>query len=227
MDYDQAVAIAHDADSLPFALLCEKYIQFVGITENTPNWMSQLLVTGGDHGHGNVKIDGKPMSFQRALHASMGLVTECSELVTISLPAFTNPLAKTSRSHIIEEIGDIFYYTALMKSALDQMDYKVGLDVMLQAGQSLAGPSAPDILKLSIDALNRSISILDLFKKDLYGKNKILTASQISSRLAECLFSIKLIILALFNEHPTVTPRSIMAENIKKLANRYIEKFGR
>jgi|688.fasta_scaffold1117540_1 NTP pyrophosphatase (non-canonical NTP hydrolase) len=72
----------------------------------------------------------------------------------------------------------------------------------------------------AIGLCTESAEILDLFKKELYGKHKPLSISHVQEELGDQLFYI-VVILRAFD----IDIRRVLADNIMKLANRYIEKM--
>lgn len=72
----------------------------------------------------------------------------------------------------------------------------------------------------AIGLCTESAEILDLFKKELYGKHKPLSISHVQEELGDQLFYI-VVILRAFD----IDIRRVLADNVMKLANRYIEKM--
>lgn len=129
MTKDEAVDIAYTAKDMPLEQLLTAYGRFHAIVENTPDWMMGQVDGAGDY------IAGCPGSktheWQRALHGSIGLVTESGEL----LDAFKKELYGKNKpirpDNIKEECGDVFFYLFLVMRALSDMGHAIDLRTIL------------------------------------------------------------------------------------------------
>jgi NTP pyrophosphatase (non-canonical NTP hydrolase) len=72
----------------------------------------------------------------------------------------------------------------------------------------------------AIGMCTESAEILDLFKKELYGKHKPLSISHVREELGDNLFYMVVIMRAF-----DIDIRRVVGDNVMKLANRYIEKM--
>ena len=64
----------------------------------------------------------KPLPIlQRMSHSCMGLITEIGEVVTElkRMAIYSKPLDEQRKTHILEEIGDVMWYVAIMWNVLD------------------------------------------------------------------------------------------------------------
>lgn len=229
MEYEEAVGIAHYADTLPVEVLYQKYEQFNAITDNTPNWIGeQIKVTHADDLEGaSVKVlsVGKSLGWQRAFHAAQGMVTEAGELLSIvSKPNYHADTSGNNHSHIIEELGDMTYYVTQYVRALNEQGLNLPLTVVLgDEDGDIPWPLFADVVDLAI----ATTDVLDLFKKELYGKQKRAGADLMSTKLVPVVGGMKKVMSSLRANKTPVRFRTLIADNTKKLANRYIEKFGR
>lgn len=73
----------------------------------------------------------------------------------------------------------------------------------------------------AIGLSTESAELLDLFKKELYGKQRALSVSHVREELGDVMFYVMLISRAF-----DIDLRRVIAENVVKLANRYIEKMS-
>lgn len=72
----------------------------------------------------------------------------------------------------------------------------------------------------AIGLVTESGEILDAFKKELYGKNKPLRPDNIREECGDVFFYLFLVMSAM-----QLDLRTILQDNVTKLANRYIERF--
>lgn len=73
----------------------------------------------------------------------------------------------------------------------------------------------------AIGLSTESAELLDLFKKELYGKHRALSVSHVREELGDVMFYVVLISRAF-----DIDLKRVIAENVVKLANRYIEKMS-
>lgn len=92
-----------------------------------------------------------------------------------------------------------------------------GVAVTHSEGKSLNWQRA---LHGAIGMCTESAEILDLFKKELYGKHKPLHISHVMEELGDNLFYMVVIMRAF-----DIDIRDVLGSNVMKLANRYIEKM--
>lgn len=222
MEYEEAVGIAHYADVLPTEVLYQKYEQFNAITDNTPDWMAGD--SKADHRSDFVSA-GKPLGWQRAFHAAQGMVTEAGELLSIvSKPNYHADTSGNNHSHIIEELGDMVYYVTQYVRALNEQGLNLPLIVVLgDEDGDIPWPLFADVVDLTI----ATTEVLDLFKKELYGKQRRAGTDIMSTKLVPVVGGMKKVMSSLRANKTPVRFRTLIADNTKKLANRYIEKFGR
>jgi NTP pyrophosphatase (non-canonical NTP hydrolase) len=83
------------------------------------------------------------------------------------------------------------------------------------------------LLHASLGLVTESAEIADAIKKDLYGKNRAVKTDNIVEELGDMLYYMVLAIRALREMGMKIELRDVLKDNVKKLANRYIEKFGR
>lgn len=83
------------------------------------------------------------------------------------------------------------------------------------------------LLHASLGLVTEPAEIADAIKKDLYGKNRAVQTDNIVEALGDLLYYIVLTIRALREMGVKIELRDVLKDNVKKLANRYIEKFGR
>ncbi len=104
----------------------------------------------------------------------------------------------------------------------------------LGLGQKIVNPENGDVqqadckshdwqraLHGSIGLCTESAELLDIFKKELYGKNRKADADHIREECGDVLFYLVLIMRA-YN----FTLRDLIKDNLVKLVNRYSEKLG-
>lgn len=72
----------------------------------------------------------------------------------------------------------------------------------------------------SIGLCTESAELLDAFKKELYGKNRPIRPDNIREECGDVFFYLFLVMSAC-----DIDLRDILADNVVKLANRYIERF--
>lgn len=72
----------------------------------------------------------------------------------------------------------------------------------------------------SIGLCTESAELLDAFKKELYGKNRPLRPDNIREECGDVFFYLFLVMSAM-----GIDLRTIIQDNVVKLANRYIERF--
>ena len=72
----------------------------------------------------------------------------------------------------------------------------------------------------AIGLVTESAEIIDAFKKELYGKNKPLRPDNIKEECGDVFFYLFLVMSAM-----GIDLRTIIQDNVVKLANRYIERF--
>jgi len=75
-------------------------------------------------------------------------------------------------------------------------------------------------LHAAIGLSTEAAEILDAHKKELYGKQRLLSPANIREECGDVMFYLHLLMDAY-----GFTLRDIIADNVTKLANRYIEKF--
>lgn len=138
---------------------------------------------------------------ERLLHAAMGLCTEVGELFEVE-----------SEQHLIEEVGDVFWYLALAHDALgldfERDEIEIDLDTWNPRGES-------PIESLSI----YTTDLLDMVKKQVfYGRPIDLQKAELT------LFTLKAVLkAALIMED--IDPKAVLQANVNKLTTRYPEKF--
>jgi len=138
---------------------------------------------------------------ERLLHAAMGLCTEVGELFEVE-----------SEQHLIEEVGDVYWYLALAHDALgldfERYEIEIDLDTWNPRGES-------PIESLSI----YTTDLLDMVKKQVfYGRTIDLQKAELT------LFTLKAVLkAALIMED--IDPKAVLQANINKLTTRYPEKF--
>lgn len=138
---------------------------------------------------------------ERLLHAAMGLCTEVGELFEVE-----------SEQHLIEEVGDVYWYLALAHDALgldfERYEIEIDLDTWNPRGES-------PIESLSI----YTTDLLDMVKKQVfYGRPIDLQKAELT------LFTLKAVLkAALIMED--IDPKAVLQANINKLTTRYPEKF--
>ena len=104
---DEAITTMRNASSMSMEELFTFYTKFVLHTENTPI-------------HFDLRSDlsNMPIAHQRALHATMGLVTESVELLDEFKKHLYGKQRPLTRDAFVEEMGDVLYYFTLFMSAL-------------------------------------------------------------------------------------------------------------
>lgn len=78
----------------------------------------------------------------------------------------------------------------------------------------------------SIGLCTESAELLDAFKKELYGKNKPIRPDNIKEECGDVFFYLFLIMRAMQDMGHAMDLRTILADNVVKLANRYIDRFA-
>ena len=104
---DEVITTMRNASSMSMEELFAFYTKFVLHTENTPI-------------HFDLRSDLSNMTIahQRALHATMGLVTESCELLDEFKKHLYGKQRPLTRDAFIEEMGDVLHYFTLFMSAL-------------------------------------------------------------------------------------------------------------
>lgn len=105
MTYDEAVAIAHSAQSNVMSLdeLFNAYTKFNALVENTPKWMD----------------DNQSESWQRAMHGAIGMCTESAEILDLFKKELYGKNKPLAISHVREELGDNLFYMVVIMRAFD------------------------------------------------------------------------------------------------------------
>lgn len=102
MTKDEAVFLAYHAAGMKLETLMDKYVEFIRIVENTPQYIAE---------------SDMPHAHQRALHAAIGMSTEAAEI----LDAFKKQLYGKNRPlspmNMREEAGDMLFYLILFCDA--------------------------------------------------------------------------------------------------------------
>ena len=105
---DEVIDTMRNASSMSMEELFTFYTKFVLHTENTPT---------------HFDTDELSSPEQRALHATMGLVTESCELLDEFKKHLYGKQRPLTREAFVEEMGDMLYYFTLFMSALG-IDFK-------------------------------------------------------------------------------------------------------
>ncbi len=139
---------------------------------------------------------------ERLLHAAMGLCTEVGELFELE-----------SEQHLIEEMGDIFWYLALAHDALG-LDFNATVIEQDLSDWEPRGETPLDSFTIY------STDLLDMVKKQVfYGRPIDIQKAEMT------LFSLKVAMtVGLENEGFSVA--DILDANVAKLSKRYAEKFS-
>lgn len=77
----------------------------------------------------------------------------------------------------------------------------------------------------AIGLVTESAEIIDAFKKELYGKNKPLRPDNIREECGDVFFYLALVMRGMRELGFEMDLKSIIKDNVVKLANRYIDKF--
>lgn len=137
------------------------------------------------------------------LHAAVGIVGELHELQQAMANA-------SSEEHILEELGDVLFYTFYLDSLLPY-----DLDIRAAAYATTKGKQLP---RAHLRLPNEAFTLLDTAKK-LAIYNKPLTAD-VAKELITCVY----VIMSIIQNEAQIyayTMDEIMAANIAKLSKRY------
>lgn len=93
-----------------------------------------------------------------------------------------------------------------------------------RAGKSIGWQRA---MHAAMGLSTEAAEILDPFKKELFGKQRPLRPEQLVEELGDVMFYVIQMIRALNELGLQVEFKDLLKDNVKKLANRYCEKFGR
>lgn len=143
--------------------------------------------------------------FRHTLRKDIGMRMTKDEAVDIAYTAKDMPLEQ-----LLTEYGR---FHAIVENT---PDWLLG-QIEYQAGKPHAWQRA---LHGSIGLCTESAELLDAFKKELYGKNKPIRPDNIKEECGDVFFYLFLVMSAM-----DIDLRTILADNVVKLANRYIERF--
>jgi NTP pyrophosphatase (non-canonical NTP hydrolase) len=135
------------------------------------------------------------------LHAVMGILTETEELLD-------NHLIKIDETNILEEIGDVTWYLAIIGREYN-MDFPTDLPL-----------SNEDPMKIVISIIKQTCKLLDMLKKKLYYNKPINDESfkQISTLV--------MILTQSYMNYYSIDIKGSFNINIAKLKARYGDKFS-
>ena len=135
------------------------------------------------------------------LHAVMGILTETEELLD-------NHLIKIDETNILEEIGDVAWYLAIIGREYN-MDFPTDLPL-----------SNEDPMKIVISIIKQTCKLLDMLKKKLYYNKPINDESfkQISTLV--------MILTQYYMNYYSIDIKGSFDINIAKLKARYGDKFS-
>jgi NTP pyrophosphatase (non-canonical NTP hydrolase) len=114
MHKDEAMDIAHRVSDMTLDALITAYAAFHAEVENTPDHFQCTIASVNNR---FVQQPGKPIDWQRGLHAAIGLSTEAAEILDAHKKELYGKQRKLSPANMREECGDIYFYLHLLMDA--------------------------------------------------------------------------------------------------------------
>jgi len=135
------------------------------------------------------------------LHSVMGILTETEELLD-------NHLIEQDNTNILEEVGDIAWYLAIIGREYD-MDFPTDLPL-----------SNEDPMKIVISLIKQSCKLLDMLKKKLFYNKPI------NDETFKQITTIVMVLTQSYMNHFNIDTKGSFDINIAKLKARYGDKFS-
>jgi NTP pyrophosphatase (non-canonical NTP hydrolase) len=120
-------------------------------------------------------------------------------------------------------------FNAIADNTPNWMPGDGGTDVVHDSEKHRAGKSIgwQRAMHAAMGLSTEAGEVLDPFKKELFGKQRPLRPEQLVEELGDIMFYVIQMIRALNELGLQVEFKDLLKDNVKKLANRYCEKFGR
>lgn len=190
------------------------YVPLALITEAPPGQTAANLTTPSNPGLARA-IDDQGLWRLRILHGSIGLSTEVGELYD-ALASAKNKPSKLDKDNMLEEIGDLLWYFALLVDTCKGfIDPKI-FDITAPKNTK----RRPKFKRLLRSLSRSSALMLDITKKIVFYNRKVS-----NDDILRALAWIADDILGLC-ECFGLDPEKVMYANIAKLAERFGEKFS-
>jgi NTP pyrophosphatase (non-canonical NTP hydrolase) len=135
------------------------------------------------------------------LHAVVGILTETEELLD-------NHLIQQDKTNILEEIGDITWYLAIIGREYN-MDFPTDLPL-----------SNEDPMKIVISIIKQTCKLLDMLKKKLFYNKPI------NDELFKQITTLVMILTQSYMNYYSIDIKGSFDINISKLKSRYGSKFS-
>jgi NTP pyrophosphatase (non-canonical NTP hydrolase) len=135
------------------------------------------------------------------LHAVVGILTETEELLD-------NHLIQQDKTNILEEIGDITWYLAIIGREYN-MDFPTDLPL-----------SNEDPMKIVVSIIKQTCKLLDMLKKKLFYNKSI------NDELFKQITTLVMILTQSYMNYYSIDIKGSFDINISKLKSRYGSKFS-
>lgn len=135
------------------------------------------------------------------LHATIGILTEVEELLD-------NHLGKVDKTNILEEVGDITWYLAIIGREYN-LDFPTDMPL-----------SHEDPMKIVVSIIKQTCKLLDFLKKKLYYNKPI------NDESFKQITTLVMVLIQSYMNYHNIDIKGSFDINIAKLKSRYGDKFS-
>lgn len=158
------------------------------------------------------------VEFPREIHALAGILTECGEF-TVNLEDLTS--LDSGRHNALEEIGDLFWYCAILADCLRIKEIKPALQRSMLRAAKKAGAGGTKFAQQTFqEFIYAAGNMFDVYKKTIFYAKPLPGEDELRRLFWEMI--VPLSHLCAWVGHPM---EEVMEANIRKLQVRYPEKF--